>query len=207
MTAGPRIGLGVGAQQLGRELAAVRQGDGDLLGIARHVIVGDDDARRIDDEAGADCLRLGLRHLLGMALLAEALGELAHELFHLRLAGLLVVARHPGLIVDGAGLHGDRDVDDSRRHLGGEVGEIMGGLAGMAGVVISIGATRAGAVSAVVSASAAKSFLVFVIGNLLFELAGDIWAPPHGTPMAGTLNVCIVGPGASGAKKDPQNKD
>src|SRR5476651_1463209 len=77
----------------------------------------------------------------------------------------------------------------------------------MAGVVISIGATRAGAVSAVESASAAKSFFVLVIGNLLFELAGNIWAPPHGAPMAGTLNVCIVGLGASGAKKGPQNKD
>jgi len=123
------IGLGVGAQQLGRELAAVRQGDGDLLGIARHVIVRDDDAGWIDDEARADGLLLGLRPLLDLALLAEALGELAHEFFHLRLtglrAGIVVVAGHLELFVARTGLHRDGHVHDRRRHLGGKVGKVM----------------------------------------------------------------------------------
>jgi hypothetical protein len=117
------IGLLVTAQQLGRQLAAVVQGHGDRVGLTGDVVVGHDDAGRIDDEAGADRLRLGLRPLLAATLLSEALGELAHELLELLLARLV---RHLSLVVvRSARLHGDGDVHDRRRHLGGEVGEVV----------------------------------------------------------------------------------
>ncbi len=98
--------------------------------------VGDDPAVGVDDEARADSLgllgrtllRLHLR-LAGLALLAEALGEALHELFHLLL--LRAVSHLRFVVVHGAGLHGHGDIDDRRGHLGGEVGEILhGGLAG-----------------------------------------------------------------------------
>ena len=66
----------------------------------------------------------------------------------------------------------------------------------MAVGAVNIGTISAGAVSAVVSARAAK-MRDFCLGH--FErasslLAGGIWDPAHGAPMAATLNVCIVGP-------------
>ncbi len=117
------IGLLVSTQQFGRQLAAVRQGDGDRVGLTGDVIVGDDDAGRIDDEAGAHGLRLGMRAHLALALLAEALGEFLHELLHLILGRAI---RHLHALVIALGLHGHGHVDHGRRHLGGEVGEVVG---------------------------------------------------------------------------------
>ena len=50
------VGLVVVPDHLGRELAAVVEVDGDLVGALDDVIVGDDDAGRVDDEAGAERL-------------------------------------------------------------------------------------------------------------------------------------------------------
>ena len=52
------VGLLVAAHHLGRQLAAVRQGDGDRVGFAGDVEVGDDPAVGVDDEARADGLGL-----------------------------------------------------------------------------------------------------------------------------------------------------
>ena len=67
----------VGQRRRGRctlagKLAAVGQGHHDLLGVADDVVVGDDDAGRVDDEA-----RAGAQHLL--APVAEAAAELPAE--------------------------------------------------------------------------------------------------------------------------------
>ena len=43
-----QIGLGVGADQLGRILALVAEDDGDLVGVGDDVVVGDDEAGRVD---------------------------------------------------------------------------------------------------------------------------------------------------------------
>src|SRR5260370_31661008 len=65
------VGLLVAPHHLGRQLAAIRQGDGDRVGLAGDGEVGDDPAVGVDDEARADSLRL-----------------LARARLHLRLAGL-----------------------------------------------------------------------------------------------------------------------
>ena len=82
-----QIGLLVDADQLGLELAAVVHDDVDLVGIGDDVIVGHDDARGIDDEAGAE--RVGLVRLqiaaLGTARTAMAvLEEIVEELLERR---------------------------------------------------------------------------------------------------------------------------
>ncbi len=48
------IALGILADQLGLELGAVVEDDVDLVGVGDDVIVGHDEAGRIDDEAGAE---------------------------------------------------------------------------------------------------------------------------------------------------------
>src|SRR5882757_3801003 len=71
----------------------------------------------------------------------------------------------------------------------------------MAGGAVSMGTTSTGAVSAVVSARAARMVLVFVMNYLLRgALAGGIWDSTHGDRMAASLNVCIVGIVAFGWK-------
>ena len=66
------IGGGVSADQLGIELAAIRQLHGNLGTVIDDVVVGDDVARLVDDEAGSDADGF-LRH----PALAKALEELA----------------------------------------------------------------------------------------------------------------------------------
>ena len=154
------VGLLVAAQQLGRELAAVGQGDGDLLGLAGDVVVG-------DDEADGSMMK--------PVPTACAFGECAA---HLRLPGWpcwpkrSAKCRMNSSICDcccersdmrvssssrGAGLHGDGDVDD-RRASPWRRGRRNRGAASpaMAGGAVSMGTMRAGAVSAVVSARAAR---------------------------------------------------
>ena len=48
-----QIGIGIGADQIRRQLAAVGQLDGDLPGAVDHVIVGDDVSVRVNDESAA----------------------------------------------------------------------------------------------------------------------------------------------------------
>ena len=48
------VGLLILADDLGLEPRAVVENDGDLVGFRDDVVVGDDDAGRIDDEAGAE---------------------------------------------------------------------------------------------------------------------------------------------------------
>ena len=102
-----KVRLGVGAQQLGRKLGAVIQRYLDVDRVLNDMVVGDDDAVRADDEAGAErhgALALLLaRHLLGEgdALIFEELAEL---LVHRRVAVGAGVGR----------LHGRGDGDDGR---------------------------------------------------------------------------------------------
>ena len=49
-----QIAFGVLADQFGRELGAVVEDDADLVGVGDDVIVGHDEAGRIDDEARAE---------------------------------------------------------------------------------------------------------------------------------------------------------
>src|SRR2546427_11783290 len=52
------VGLRVATHDLGLELFAGGKLDDDLLGVLHHVVVGEDVARRVDDEAGPEALRL-----------------------------------------------------------------------------------------------------------------------------------------------------
>src|SRR5215208_5344774 len=65
------VGLLVDADQLGLDLGAVVHDHVDLVGIRDDVIVGDDDARFIDDEAGAE--RIGFARRLHFAALVATL--------------------------------------------------------------------------------------------------------------------------------------
>ncbi len=49
-----KVGLGVLADQIGLELGAVVEDDIDLVGVGDHVIIGDHEPGRIDDETGAE---------------------------------------------------------------------------------------------------------------------------------------------------------
>ena len=61
------IALGVLADQFGRELGAVVEDDVDLVGVGDDVIVGDDEAGRVDDEAGAERVDAARRALGAVA--------------------------------------------------------------------------------------------------------------------------------------------
>jgi len=157
------------------------------------VIVGHDDAGRIDDEAGADGLSLGMRPHLALALLAKALGELVHELFHLLLGRAI---RHLHGLVVALGLHGHGHVDHGRRHLGGEVGEVVRHrLAGHGRGRREQGSDQ-GWCRERRRQRQGRQNAGFGLGHFKGAsslLARGICVPPHGAPMAATLNVCIVG--------------
>ena len=79
------VGLGVLADQVGLELGAVVEDDADLVGVGDDVIVGDDEAGRIDDEAGAERIDAARRLVRIVAALAVVvLEELVEELLHRR---------------------------------------------------------------------------------------------------------------------------
>ena len=67
-----QIGLLVDADQLGLDLGAVVHDDVDLVGIGDDVIVGHDDARGVDDEAGAERVGLARLHRALVAALGSA---------------------------------------------------------------------------------------------------------------------------------------
>src|SRR5262249_33250026 len=60
------VGLLIPADDLGLEPRAVVENDGDLVGFRDDVIVGDDDAGRIDDEAGAERIDAARAALAGL---------------------------------------------------------------------------------------------------------------------------------------------
>ena len=81
------IGLLVAADDLGLQPGAVIEDDGDLVGVGDHVIVGHDDAGRIDDEAGAervDPARRCVRDLAVALTAAAVLEEIVEELLERR---------------------------------------------------------------------------------------------------------------------------
>ena len=92
-----QIGLGIAADHLGLVFVAVRQGDGDFAGAVHHMIVGDDIARRIDDEARSRGALLGHAAAIAAARaetvpeeIAEGCGQIGHLL---QLLCLLAVVR------------------------------------------------------------------------------------------------------------------
>jgi hypothetical protein len=151
---------------------------------------------------GADGLRLLRRTLrlhLGHALLAEALGEALHELFHLLL--LAGAVGHLDVVVVGrAGLHGHGDIDDRRGHLGGEVGEVLharhdgrsGGDRRRRGEQRGDQHRRRQRRR---QRQGGENGLGLRHKNNLLRgaLAKEIWDLAHGDRMAASLNVCIVG--------------
>ncbi len=124
-----QIGLLVDADHFGLELAAVVHDDVDLVGIGDDVIVGHDDARGIDDEAGAE--RVGLVRLQVAALAARTaaavLEEVVEEFLERRARRQL---RHRAPAIAGAALGFDglrgRDVDHRVDHFLGDVGDAVG---------------------------------------------------------------------------------
>jgi len=80
------VGLLILADDLGLKPRAVVENDGDLVGFRDDVIVGDDDAGRIDDEAGTervDAARATLA-VLWIAL-AAPIKEIPEQLVQLRI--------------------------------------------------------------------------------------------------------------------------
>src|SRR5437899_2841130 len=125
------VGLLVDPDQLGLDLCAVVHDHVDFVGIRDDVIVGDDDARFIDDEAGAE--RIGFARRLHLAVLVAALRrtaaavleEVVEELLKRRARRQL---RHRVPAAAAAlGLHGlrGRDIDDGIDHLLGNVGDAV----------------------------------------------------------------------------------
>jgi hypothetical protein len=119
------VGEFVGADDPGRQPCAVGQQDDDLIGVPDHVVVGHDQAGRIDDEArpGADRL---------FAAIAEAAAEFPPER---RVAQLRRQFAQDFPARDGLG---DRDVHNGRQHALDQRCEALGrrargGTAGEAG--------------------------------------------------------------------------
>ena len=124
-----RSALGILADQLRRELGAVVENDVDLVGVGDDVIVGDDEAGRIDDEAGAERVD-AVRRLIGIVAAAAlaavvVLEELIEELLHRR------AGRQIGQVGD---MRIDflrrRDIDDGVDDLFGDVGDVVGSARG-----------------------------------------------------------------------------
>ena len=122
------IGLGVAPDEFGLKIGVVVQNDGDLVGVGDHVIVGDDVARRVDDEAGAERGRPcaaeppdGRR--CGTPCSKKSLKELLERRARREL-------RHFGsaMLAPAFGFHrlGRRNVDHRGQQLLGEIGEAVG---------------------------------------------------------------------------------
>ena len=116
-----QIALGVLADQLGRELGAVIEDDIDLVGVGDDVIVGDDEARRIDDEAGAQRVDAARRVVRVVALAVVVLEEFVEKFLHRR------AGRQIGQVADvRVDLLRCRNVDHGVDHLFGNVGDVLG---------------------------------------------------------------------------------
>ncbi|MNV62250.1 hypothetical protein D3C71_1547870 [compost metagenome] len=124
------VGTRVSTDQLGLELAAVRQTDDDLVGIGYHVVVGQHVAIAGDDEARAQ--RLGLT----LAITARRTGLLRHVALeelaeHRRQA--FQVGHLPGSDTAIRQLLLGTDVDHGRRGLLDQGGEVRQGFLGLGG--------------------------------------------------------------------------
>ena len=120
------VGLGVSAQHLGDVLAPVGQLDGNFLGVAHHVGVGQDDAVGVDDKARAlavgDLITRGLLLAARVALLALLSLLEAAKKFKERVVAKRVLL----LAASGAGgvarlLAGHADVHHGRAVLAGDL--------------------------------------------------------------------------------------
>ncbi len=111
------VDLGILADHLGLELAAVVEDDDDVVGVADDVVVGDNDAAGVDDEAGAERLRLLRARARRDAVVLE---ELLEHLVERRALGK-VRHRAAALLLDRLG---GRDVDHRVGDLVDEIGEI-----------------------------------------------------------------------------------
>ncbi len=108
------IGCGIGANQLRIELTAIGQFHGDLRGMIDDMIVGDDVARLVDDEARADAngfLRCRVLAAIVAEELAERFGYVVGKLAHRR---------------GRFGLGFDGDADDGGAHALHQIGEAEG---------------------------------------------------------------------------------
>ena len=112
------VRLVVDADDFGRQLAAVGEVGGDLVGVRDDVVVGDDQAGWVDDEAGAERL-----HRCGPEF---ALGRVVEEVLEELVVGLVGCGMSGGGSASGArdrhALRG-RDVDDRIEQALREVGE------------------------------------------------------------------------------------
>src|SRR5262249_62116104 len=96
--------------------------DGDLAGLRYDVIVGDDDAGRIDDEAGTERIDTARTAFAVLRIaLAAPIEEVPEQLVQLRIARQL---RHRG--VARFDLLRGGDIDDRVDHLLGDVGDGVG---------------------------------------------------------------------------------
>src|SRR6516165_4775410 len=122
------VGLLVDADDLRPDLAAVVEDDVDLVGVRNHVIVGHDDARGVDDEAGAE--RIGLVRLRiaapRAAGSATAVLEEVVEEFLERRARRQLRRRAPALAELGLDVLRGRDVDHRVDHFLGNIGDSIG---------------------------------------------------------------------------------
>ncbi len=124
-----QIGLLILADNLGLEPRAVGQDHVDLVGFGDHVVVGDDDAGRIDDEAGTERTDPARRAIGGLlivatlsaAVLEEFLEELLERRTRRQIRRLLRAAARATLDL----LRG-RDVDHGIDHFFGNIGDGLG---------------------------------------------------------------------------------
>ena len=116
------IGLLILANDLSLELSAIREDDIDLVGVRNDVIVGHHDARRVDDEAGAE--RTHAARPAFAALLARSAATVLEQVVEKLLKG--GAGRH---LRRGRAAHLDRlrgrDVDDRFDHAFGNVGDLV----------------------------------------------------------------------------------
>jgi hypothetical protein len=115
------VDFGVLAEHLGLQLAAVGEDHHHVVGVADHVVVGDDDAAGVDDETGAE--RGALARPRRSAAHAVVLEELFEHVVERRALGQIRRRRLRALLLD---CLGRRDVDDGVGDLVDEVGEPAG---------------------------------------------------------------------------------
>src|SRR5579864_7871543 len=120
------IGLLVDADQLGLDLGAVIENDVDLVGVGNDVIIGHDNPRRVDDEAGTERIGLVRLHVAAprTTLAAPVLEKVVEELLKGR-AGRQLRHGAPALAGTALGLHGLRggNIDHRIDHFLGNVGD------------------------------------------------------------------------------------
>ena len=120
------VGLGIRADQFRLVGVLVLQDDRDLVGTGNHVVVGDDDARLVDDEARAKRTGLARRQV---AILAPTVLEVLEEVLKGRSRWKLRDGR--ALQIRSFDQLRGRDVDDRRQQSFRQIGEAVGPLLGL----------------------------------------------------------------------------